>query len=87
MGSPAKCSCKPLKVVVTVRRANYSAFSGYHHTRSDYSEVRCVQCASRWRTKAAYVDRSPDFPRGREVYPGPLDCTGLFWPTQKEHQS
>lgn len=36
--------------------ANYSAFNGYHRTPSDYSEVRCTGCHSRWRTKAAYVE-------------------------------
>jgi hypothetical protein len=46
--------------VVTVRRANYSAFNGYHRTPSDYSEIRCTVCPTRWRTKAAYVDRLPD---------------------------
>jgi hypothetical protein len=46
--------------VVTTRRANYSAFNGYHRTPSDYSEVRCTACSKRWRTKAAYVDQLPD---------------------------
>jgi hypothetical protein len=46
--------------VVAVRKANYSAFNGYHRTPSDYSEIRCTACPTRWRTKAAYVDRLPD---------------------------
>lgn len=46
--------------VVTMRKANYSAFNGYHRTPSAYSEVRCPACPTRWRTKAAYVDRLPD---------------------------
>lgn len=42
---------------VTMRNYNQSAFSGYHKTYSEYSEVRCSfdACRSRWRTKAAYV--------------------------------
>lgn len=45
---------------VTVRKANYSAFNGYHRTPSAYSEVQCSACPTRWRTKAAYVDQLPD---------------------------
>lgn len=46
--------------VVSVRRANYSAFNGGRRTPSDYSEVRCPLCPGVWRTKAAYVDELPD---------------------------
>lgn len=46
--------------VVTIRKANYSAFSGYRRTPSAYSEVYCTACPTRWRTKAGYVDRLPD---------------------------
>jgi hypothetical protein len=42
------------------RRANHSAFNGYHWTPSDYSGVRCGTCGRYWRTKAAYVDTLPD---------------------------
>ncbi len=45
---------------VTVRKANYSAFNGYHRTPSPYSEVRCPTCPTVWRTKAKYVDTLPD---------------------------
>lgn len=45
---------------VLVRKANYSAFNGYHRTRSDYSCVRCMFCGAVWRTKAGYVDSLPD---------------------------
>ncbi len=55
--------------VVTVYRANYSAFNGYHRTRSAYSEVECrhpehthqagPMGGTVWRTKAAYVDTLP----------------------------
>ena len=42
--------------VVVDRRCNYSAFSGYHRTPSDYSAIRCTTCGGVWRTKAKYVD-------------------------------
>lgn len=41
--------------VVVHYRCNYSAFSGYKRTTSDYSAVKCLKCLSRWRTKADYV--------------------------------
>lgn len=40
---------------VTARCCNHSAFNGYHRTWSDYSEIVCLKCGSRWRTKAKYV--------------------------------
>ena len=46
--------------VVVHRKCNYSAFSGYHFTPSDYSLVRCGTCGRRWRTRAAHVDDLPD---------------------------
>lgn len=45
---------------VEIRQANYSAFNGYHRTPSAYSQVRCTKCGRAWRTKAAYVDTTPD---------------------------
>lgn len=42
---------------MTVRNGNYSAFSGYHRTYSDYSEIRCSVCGSSFRSKANYVLR------------------------------
>jgi hypothetical protein len=48
---------------VVVRYGNYSAFSGYHFTPSDYSLVRCGTCGAHWRTKAAYVSTLPGVPR------------------------
>lgn len=69
-GYPA-CKCRPRTVVVTVRKANYSAFSGYHYTPSDYSEVACTTCGSSWRTKAKYVDRAPDYDETQHCIP---DC-------------
>lgn len=48
------------KWVVVHRLCNYSAFSGYRRTRSDYSAVRCLVCGRFWRTKAAYVRTLPD---------------------------
>lgn len=46
--------------VVEARRRNYSAFNGYRHTPSDYSQVRCLECRAVWRTKAKYVEALPD---------------------------
>ena len=46
--------------VVTARRSNRSAFSGYRWTPSAYSEVLCINDNRLWRTKAAYVDSLPD---------------------------
>lgn len=47
---------------VLVRKANYSAFNGGRRTPSDYSALRCGECGAVWRTKAAYVDTTPDAP-------------------------
>lgn len=55
MSGGRACRNRSHEWVVVTRRGNYSAFSGYHFTRSAYSEVRCLDCGSRWRTKAAYV--------------------------------
>lgn len=46
--------------LVTVRKANHSAFNGGHRTPSAYSEIWCGTCGRRWRTKAAYVNKLPD---------------------------
>jgi hypothetical protein len=40
---------------VTHRHHNHSAFNGYRRTESPTSEVVCVECRGRWRTRAAYV--------------------------------
>lgn len=45
---------------VAARKCNYSAFNGYHHTPSRYSEVWCPACPEVWRTDAAYVDALPN---------------------------
>lgn len=45
---------------VTQRQGNRSAFNGYRHARSDYSEVVCGNCGARWRTRAVYVNRLQD---------------------------
>jgi hypothetical protein len=61
------CECKGIdrrrSWVVMHRNCNYSAFSGYRWTPSDYSEVKCLVCGRRWRTKAAYVRQLPDEPK------------------------
>jgi hypothetical protein len=46
--------------VVVQRQCNYSAFSGYAYTPSDYSGIRCKECDRYWRTKAKYVRNLPD---------------------------
>lgn len=68
-GGPA-CQCAEAKAplltrrwVVVMYRYNRSAFNGYRHTLSDYSEVECTRCHRRWRTKALYVAHLKD--RGR----------------------
>jgi len=60
------CKCeerrKPLAErawVVLDYKCNHSAFSGYHHTPSDYSCVACLKCLKQGRTKAAYVASLP----------------------------
>lgn len=45
--------------VVTDYRCNYSAFNGYRRTPSDYSQVKCTECGTYWRSKGAYVDSLP----------------------------
>jgi uncharacterized Zn finger protein len=60
MSGASACACKPRNVVVVHRQCNYSAFNGYHRTSSAYSLVRCKACGTCWRTRAAYVNTSPD---------------------------
>lgn len=50
--------------VVTQRRCNHSAFSGYRRTLSRYSAVHCLACRWTWRTRARYADALPDAPEG-----------------------
>ena len=61
------CKCperkKPVEQrawVVVDRNCNYSAFSGYQCTPSDYSLVYCPKCQALGRTKAAYVAKLED---------------------------
>lgn len=56
------CKCKPRRVVVMDRECHYSAFAGYRRTPSRYSLVRCEHCGAMWRTRANYVQISPDAP-------------------------
>ncbi len=55
MKNEGVCACDKKNWVVVVRCGNYSAFSGYHFTPSDYSEIKCLRCGNFWRTKAIYV--------------------------------
>jgi hypothetical protein len=64
MSGGTACHCPESKKPVMDRnwevykhRCNYSAFSGYHRTRSDYSALRCLTCHAVWRTKANYVSQ------------------------------
>lgn len=66
MSASVPCSCKAALCAkdnwrVVQRNCNHSAFNGGHRTPSDYSEVRCLKCNGRWRTKASYVDKLRDF--------------------------
>ena len=49
---------------VVDRNCNYSHFNGRRRTPSAYSAVRCPECPTRWRSKAAYVRTLPDAPPG-----------------------
>lgn len=66
--SPKAFACKDQSHksswAVVVRHGNYSAFNGYHFTRSAYSLVRCASCGAHWRTRGAYVAGLPDAPEG-----------------------
>lgn len=71
MAHTFNCQCaerkKPVaerKWVVTQRRCNHSAFSGYHYTPSDWSTVRCLACRAVGRTKASYVSQLADAAAG-----------------------
>jgi hypothetical protein len=56
-GNPCSCEVKDhANWRVRDYKCNYSAFNGYHQTRSDYSSVSCLKCGHWWRTKAHYVD-------------------------------
>ena len=74
MTRAAKCpGCRSRRVVVVDRCCNYSAFSGYHWTASDYSRLRCLDCGTFWRTKARFVSTLPDATDAQAtgVVPGP----------------
>lgn len=60
MSGGPRCTCDERDWRVTMRGYNQSAFNGYRRTPSAYSEIRCFNCESRWRTRAAYVERLPD---------------------------
>ncbi len=62
MSGGTACRCSTRDVRVINRRCNYSAFNSYHRTPSAYSQVVCLSCGAIWRTKADYVDSSPDAP-------------------------
>lgn len=75
MSQGTSCKCgehkKPpaqRRWVVLQRYCNYSAFSGYRYTPSDYSCLQCHVCGTVWRTKAAYVSTLPN---GSNLYDQP----------------
>jgi hypothetical protein len=53
---------KPVRLVVTQRECNHSAFNGYRWTSSAYSTVMCINCQGHWRTKGAFVGRLMNAP-------------------------
>lgn len=69
-GTACREECHRPSWRVVARRANYSAFNGGRRTPSLHSELRCGECGARWRTKAAYVDQTPD------VEPDCVRCGG-----------
>jgi hypothetical protein len=91
MSGGASCGCSPRDRSywrVVTRLANYSAFNGYRHTPSDYSEVICLRCGGRWRTKAKYVAAVADATREEidapALDPGSMPVLGE--PTYPFHQ-
>ncbi len=72
MSQGVACKCPESKKpadqrnwIVLQRRCNYSAFSGYRYTPSDYSCIQCHACGMVWRTKADYVSILKD---GNNLY-------------------
>ncbi len=53
-------SCNSGSIVVTARLHNRSAFGGYRIQVSVYSELRCLNCWRRWRSKSPAVAALPD---------------------------
>lgn len=41
---------------VTQYKCNHSKFNGSRKTWSDYSEVLCLGCLGRWRSRAKYIE-------------------------------
>lgn len=55
-----KCKSTNIFAPRDQRYCNYSAFSGYHRTASDYSQVYCPDCLHLWRSKAPYISALPE---------------------------
>lgn len=51
---PGKLEDKMKNWVIITYKCNYSAFSGYRRTPSNYSLFRCMSCGMMWRSKASY---------------------------------
>lgn len=52
--------CWSLNVRVVQRECNHSKFNGSQWTPSAYSELTCLECGRRWRTKSKLVRRIED---------------------------
>lgn len=62
---PASCHGRERENVRIVHRNhNHSAFNGYHRTWSEYTGVVCINCGRSWRTKAAWLWRTPMLKKG-----------------------
>lgn len=62
-------------VRIVHHRHNHSAFSGYHWTASDYSQVVCLKCGTYWRTKAEWLWKTKMLKKGEHPhYPDMEAC-------------
>jgi len=53
-------SCRSFRLAVTAYKENHSHFEVGHYASSDYSEITCIECLNRWRTKSRDVERVYD---------------------------
>lgn len=44
---------------LTAWKENFSAFNGYCQQRSNYSELICLTCGARWRTRSDAISGLP----------------------------
>lgn len=55
MSGLPRCHCGDDHLRVIHYRHNHSVFERGHFAISNYSEVQCQKCLTRWRTKAEWV--------------------------------